>query len=225
MDLFKVIDIETIPSQALPEGLVPEFDRDSVKVGNIKDSTKIEEKIIAAEIEFNEGLDKKMSLDPDLCEVVCFAFKTPNDKWVYGHGQPCLVGDAWDVIKGSYINHVPLVSYNGIAFDLPVLWHSAMRYNIPVSPQMYSDLTKKYQNPYHYDLMQILAGWDRTKWKPLDFYLKLFGIGEKTGEGSEIYGWWQAQKYEKIKEHCENDCKLTAKLFERLVNWVVKEIP
>lgn len=223
--MYCIIDIETIPNQTLPEGVKPEFDPDSVKVGNIKDSTKIQEKVDAARKEFDEALDKKMSLDPDLCWVVCFGFKSPNDEWIYGHDQPCLVSDAWDVIKKNYLNHIPLVTYNGISFDLPVLLHQAMRLTIPVSAQMYADLVKKYDNPYHYDLMQILAGWDRTKWKSLDFYLKLFEIGEKTGEGSEIYECWKAGEYEKIKEHCKNDVRMTGKLFERLANWIIKEIP
>ena len=225
MNLFCVIDIETIPSQSLPDSVKPEFDPDTVKIGNIKDVLKIDEKINAAEQEFNNALDKKMSLDPDLCEVVCFGVKSSDNEWIYGHDQPCLVSDAWDVIKKAYLDHIPLVSFNGIAFDLPVLWHQAMCLTIPVDAQMYSDLTKKYDNPYHYDLMQILGGWDRTKWKSLDFYLKLFGIGEKSGDGSEIYGWWKVREYEKIKEHCENDVKMTGQLFERLMPWIVKAIP
>jgi len=220
---FTCFDIETIPCQLLPEGLKPEFNPDEVKLGNVKDQSKIDEKIEKAKQEFEEGLDKKMSLDPDLCEVVCFSYKTQDDKWTYGHDQP-LVCDAWEVIRKAFLDHIPLVSFNGIQFDLPVLWHSAMKLNIPVSPQMYSDLTKKYDNRYHYDLMQILAGWDRTRWKPLDFYLKLFGIGGKSGEGSEVYGWWKAGEYDKIKKHCEQDVLLTSKLFERLEPWIVKEM-
>jgi len=223
MDLFCVIDCETIPCQTLPQELKPEFDRDTVKIGSLKDVAKIDEKINAAKQEFDEGLDKKMSLDPDLCEVVCFA-ATPPIHW-FGYPDEQIVKEAWLFIERTYLDHTPLISYNGIGFDLPVLWHNAMRLNIPVSAQMYSDLTKKYDNHYHYDLMQILSGWDRTRWKPLDFYLKLFDIGEKSGEGSEIYGWWQAGEYDKIIEHCKQDVMMTAKLFERLTNWIVKEIP
>lgn len=221
---FCCIDLETIPSQSLPPGVKPEFDPDSVKTGNIKNERMIQDKIDIAKKDFNQALDKKMSLDPDLCEVVCFGKITPDDIWIYGHDQPCLVCDAWDVIKKAYLDHIPIVSFNGIQFDLPVLWHAAMRLGIPVSPQMYSDLTKRYENRYHYDLMQILSGWDRTKWKPLDFYIKLFGIGEKAGEGNEIYGWWKAGEYDKIREHCEADVKLTAKLFEKLEGYIVREI-
>ena len=215
---FITFDIETVPSTTLPEGVTPEFTRENVKLGNTIDPVKVKEKFAKARAEFDEALDKKMSLDPDLCEVVCFAIGSESEI-----DTETLIGDAWYIIKENYLNHIPLVSYNGIAFDLPVLWHQAMKLNIPVSPQMYYDLTKRYDNRYHYDLMEILAGWDRSKWKSLDFYLKLFGIGEKTGEGSEIYGWWKAGEYDKIKEHCEQDVKLTAKLFEKLAGYIVRE--
>ena len=224
---YCVYDIETIPSSTLPEGIKPEFDPESVKLGNTKDAQKVVEKIDKAKAEFNQALDKKMSLDPDLCEVVCFTVYT-EDAGSYSYAQNWsdtinIISNAWRLIEIAYLDHIPLVSFNGIAFDLPVLWHQAMKLNIPVSPQMYYDLTKRYDNRYHYDLMEILAGWDRSKWKLLDFYFKLFGIGEKIGEGSEIYGWWQAGLYENIREHCEQDVKLTAKLFERLQDYIVRE--
>lgn len=228
MTPFCTIDIETIPSRSLPEGIKPEFNPDEVKIGGLGE-TKKQEKIALAKEGFAEALDKKMSLDPDLCQVVCFSVITPYNTWTYGHDQPCLIGDAWDVIAKTYFDHIPIVTFNGIGFDLPVLWHQAMILGIPVSAQMYSDLTKRYDNHFHYDLMEILSTWDKMKnkrnWKALDFYLKLFGIGDKIGESSEIYGWWQNQEYDKIKEHCENDVRMTAKLFERLFNWIVKAIP
>lgn len=223
MTPFCVIDLESIPSTTLPESLKPTFNPDDVKLGNIKDEIKKQGKILLAKQEFDEALDKKMSLDPDLCEVVCFSVIAPGNTWTYGHDQPCLVSDAWDVIAKAYLDHIPLVTFNGIGFDLPVLLHAALKLNIPVSPQMYSDLTKKYENKWHYDLMQWFSGWDRTRWKPLSFYLKLFGIGDQSGEGSQIYDWWKAAQYDKIKAHCEEDVRLTAKLFERVAQWIIKE--
>ena len=222
---FCVYDIETIPSLSLPDGVKPEFSRDNVKLGNTLDPVKVKEKVAKAKAEFDAALDKKMSLDPDLCEVVCFGlYDSPtNNTAIRMSPKHIVAASAWTFIKEAYLKHIPLVSFNGIAFDLPVLWHQAMKLSIPVSPQMYYDLTKRYDNRYHYDLMEILAGWDRSKWKSLDFYLKLFGIGEKIGDGSEIYGWWQAGLYENIREHCEQDVKLTAKLFEKLQNYIVRE--
>ena len=78
---YAVFDIETIPCQSLPEGVKPEFDPDTVKLGNVKDQAKIDEKREKAKQEFEEGLIKKMSLDPDLCEVVCFVvYKSDIDE-------------------------------------------------------------------------------------------------------------------------------------------------
>ena len=37
-----IIDIETIPNQSLREDLKPKFNESTVKVGNIKDSSKIQ---------------------------------------------------------------------------------------------------------------------------------------------------------------------------------------
>ena len=228
---FCVIDCETIPNNAtLPEGVKPTFNPDDVKLGNLKDAAKIKEKIDYAQMDFVAGLDKKMSLDPDLCEVVCFVAidNIPND-FIYCCPDISfhnLIYAAWELIKEAYLDHIPLVSFNGLGFDLPVLWHQAMKLNIPVSAQMYYDLTKRYDNKYHYDLMEILATWDFTKkkTKSLAFYLRLFGLGEKTGEGSEIYTWWKSGDYDKIRIHCEADVELTAKLFEKLAPYIVKEV-
>lgn len=206
---FATFDIETIPCQTLDEDIKSDFAA-TIKTGNLGDE-KTQEKI-----------DKKMALDYDMCEVVCFVAK--GDKLCIADGEPIgIVKTAWREIRFAYLAHIPLVSFNGIGFDLPVLLHSAMRLNIPVSPQMYADLTKKWDNRYHYDLQQILAHWDKSKWRTLNFYLKLFGIGEKVGKGSQIYGWYKNQEYDKIREHCEADCRLTSKLFERVMDWIVIE--
>lgn len=222
---FCCFDIETIPCQSLPKSVRPEFDLNSVKLGNIKDPVKAGEKIDGARKEFDEALDKKMSLDPDLCEVVCCSTYYDGASYTYCQiQQHQIIEFVWDNIKGFYLDHIPLVSYNGIAFDLPVLLHAALKLNIPVSPRMYADLTKKYSTRYHVDLMQWFSGWDRTKWKSLDFYLNLFEIeGEKIGKGSDVYEWWKNQEYDKIREHCEQDVILTAKLFERVAPWIIEE--
>jgi len=228
---YLAFDIETIPQPDLPEGVKPEFDPESVKLGNVKDPEKIKVKLEEAEQQFESDLIKKMSLDPDLCEVVAFACFPEGEKVDFyaddnEHDEDTeyeIIHEAWDQIRTAYNTRIPIVSYNGIGFDLPVLFHAAIRLDIPLSPTMYLDLTRKYDNKVHYDLMQILAGWDRTKWKPLDFYLKLFGVGGKSESGSQVYEMWKAKEYEKIREYCKQDVLMTAKLFDRIFPWIIKE--
>ena len=228
MDKYLCIDIETIPFQSLPEGTMPEFDPESVKMGNIKDETKRAEKVAEAKAQFEAGLVKQMSLDPDLCEVIMVAILKEGDYLMESYGPYITeyerIYETWSLIAAAYQSRIPLVTYNGMGFDLPILLHAAIRLDVAVSPFMYSALTQKYNNPHHYDLMQWFSSWDRQKWKPLDFYLKLFDIGAKTSDGSQVYDMWKAGEHDKIREYCEQDVLMTARLFERVSPWIVKEV-
>jgi len=221
MSNFCCADIETVPNWDLPKECIPQFDPDSVKLGNLKDKDKVEAKIEEARQEFDKGLVKKMSLDPDLCRVVCVG--TGDSTSVLGSvwvDEKMLLEIVWKNITNLYFKHIPLVSFNGIQFDLPVLWHSAIRLGIPVDPQMYRDLTKKYDNRFNFDLMQILSGWDRTRYKSQDFYQRWLGFEGKKDSGSQVYQWWIDKEYEKIKQHCEADVNSLVKIWERLQPYV-----
>ena len=219
-------DIETIPHQNLPQGTKPEFDPSTVKHGNTKDQAIKDAKEAKARAIFNAGLVKTMSLHPDLCEVVTFCgmrydtISGEHEDTVVSC-EPDAVSSAWRFLSNAYHAFVPIVSYNGIGFDLPVLWHRSMELNVSISGRIYQDLTKRYSITHHYDLMQILAGWDRQKWKSLNFYLQRFGIGKKTGDGGDVYKMWKAGRTEQIEAYCKSDVELTAKLFARLESWIV----
>ncbi len=227
--LIAAFDIETIPNQNLPEGVTPAFDPLTVKHGQTKDPAKRETKEAAERAKFNHGLIKKMSLHPDLCEVVCFCgvrYDTisgvPSSIWTIASGEPETIETAWKFISDAYHAFLPIVSFRGIGFDLPVLLHRAMdlKYSA-VSGRVYQDITKRYSIRHHYDLMEILAGWERQKWESLDFYLRRFGIGKKTGDGGDVYKMWKAGRTKQIEAYCSNDVLMTAKLFARLEGWIV----
>jgi len=219
-------DIETVPAD-LPEDLIPKFDPSTVKLGNIKDEDKIKQKLAIARAMFTADLTKRMSLHPDLCQVVCFVgyrydtITRHRVSFTAVSGGAKSVRKGWEFIHAAYTQYVPLASYNGIGFDLPVLLHRAMLLNIPVPPGMYADITKRYSVRYHYDLMQVLSGWDRTRWESLDFYLRRFGIGVKEGNGKGVYKLWKEGKFEQIEEYCKKDVELTCGLFSRVEPWVV----
>lgn len=228
MEIY-AFDIETIPDIGIPSKCLPQFSPESVKVGNLKDQDKIDAKVAEARAEFDAGINKKMSLDPDLCKIFCFVgvlYDTNENKVltedIVNNGNITLM---WDAIAGQYENHVPIVSYNGMGFDLPVLHRQSMfddRCLVPAG--FYADLTRKYSNKKHYDLMQILAGWDRTKWKSLNFYLNRFGIqhGAPEMDGSMVYDEYKAGNIDKIVDYCKADVLATCELFTRIESWIVE---
>jgi len=219
-------DIESLPSQILPDEMKSEF-IETVKTGNMKDQAKIDAKI-----------NKKMATDKDLCQITTFVgyiYDTSKSKiidkkvfqWPPLDEEYELVSGAWDFIKHAYTDKIPLVSFGGNGFDLPVLFAAAMRLDIPLSRAMYENITYRYENKRHYDLMRSLTGEIHpVTGKSLNFYLNLFHLGNKTEgmDGSKVYPAWQAKEYTKISDYCEQDVLKTAKLFERVEPWIVKEI-
>ena len=227
------IDIETIPHQSLPGGCRPEFNASEVKTGNAG-AEKAQLKIEKERIKFEETLTKKMSTSPTLCQVCTFCgmlFDTETDEIkdkvsiqiseeIEDDEYEC-IHDAWNFIRKSREKKIPLVTFNGIGFDVPVLIFRAMALDIPI-PMETKNLLKKYEARDHYDLMQLLAHWDRQGWQKLDFYLKLFRIGKKLDDmdGSKVYAAWQAKEFDKIKAYCENDVFQLCELFQRVESWI-----
>lgn len=230
---FAVIDIETIPAQRLPEACVPKFDESSVKLGNLKDALKIRDKIDDARTEWESTLAKKMSLDPDCCQVVCvgtFDSETGFQVFRADHevAETTLLIDVWWWIREHYHNRVPLVSFNGIGFDLPILHRRAMLQDVSIAPDMYQALTRRHEhNTDHFDLMWLLAGRNpfngNLATKSLDYYLNRFGLGSKMEDwdGSKVYPAWQQGLFEQIAEYCRHDVEMTSRLFRRVSPWLI----
>jgi DNA polymerase elongation subunit (family B) len=229
-----VIDIETIPAQSLPEESLPKFDETSVSVGNLKDPWKIKEKVEEARKKFEADLDKKMSLDPDLCQVCCFGYGDRKDQQAISardeESELDLIIDAWEIIGKTYRDKIPVVTFNGASFDLPVLLRRAMLLDISVAPGMVAHLLARYDNWRHYDLMQMLGFRNPFSGKlethGLDYYLKRFGLGAKFKEmtGADVYPAWKENRHADIMAYCRQDVEMTVALFGRVAPWIISPI-
>ena len=227
-------DLETLPNLSIPENCKPIFDESDIKLGNLKDPVKIAAKMEEERALFDQKLCKKMSTDPTLCQLCTFVgiiYDTDSGESIEevavqvtaedDNDDYLAVTDGWKFIARAYQERIPLVSFNGIGFDLPVMFFRAMLQDVPVDGFMYNRLLMKYKNQFHYDLMQILAGWDRTRWNKLEYYLQLFGLGSKEGmSGADVYPAYMAGEFNKIKEYCRNDVLETCKLFARVAPWI-----
>ena len=123
----------------------------------------------------------------------------------------------------GYSQKYPLVSYNGLGFDLPAMRARAMIQDIPINNRMYSNFMKKWEgNEHHFDLMRVLLNFDYKKYKKLDFYLHRLKIGSKTEgmDGSKVYAAFQEKRFSEIQTYCEEDVLQTARLFARVEPWI-----
>ena len=233
-------DIETIPDQNIPELCIPKLDESDVKYGNTKDPAKQQIILETKKTEFQEKLSKKMSVTAGLAQICTFVgieYDTEENKIIskvsiqvtkeFNGDDLGAVSNGWDFVKRMYNKRVPLVSFNGIGFDFPVMWHRAIIQDVPIDKIMYDRLTPRYGGKFHYDLLGILAGWtlDKMKGHKLEFFLQRYKIGSKGDmDGSQVFEAWQLGEYDRIQKYCEADVLQTAELFARVEPWIKIDI-
>jgi len=148
--------------------------------------------------------------------VRVWSLGTPSD------GERDLVQRFFDGIE----KYTPqLVSWNGAAFDLPVLHYRALLHGI--AGCCYWDLGddnkdfrwNNYLNRFHtrhVDLMDMLSGYQNRAWAPLDEIARLCGLPGKLGmDGSQVYPAWRRGEIGAIRSYCETDVANTYLLFQR----------
>lgn len=236
MSTWGTFDIETIPLSNLPDELQPKFDEGAVKLGNLKDRFKIQEKMDEERAKFAATLDKTMSLDPDLCMICAFVGHLSNGdrkEWkrnIFAPNEEAehnLLVSAWSWFRDCYKARIPIVGFNSKSSDLPILRRRAMLQDVSVPPALYEALSRRYETKHHVDLMEVLGNRNlfsgKVEYKSLDYYLKRFGIGAKYNgmSGADVYPLFKEGEYQRILEYCQDDVLKTAMLFQRVAPWIL----
>jgi 3'-5' exonuclease len=113
-----------------------------------------------------------------------------------------------------------LVSFNGRAFDLPVLEMQALRYGCQ-APRYFNEKyghRYRYSEERHYDLFDFLSnvGVHRIR-GGFNLLARLIGLPGKTWvDGSMIQGLWEAGQLSMIHTYCRQDVIQTYGLFLRI---------
>lgn len=113
-----------------------------------------------------------------------------------------------------------LVTWNGNAFDLPVLRYRAMLHGV-AAPFFYrTDGEWKYNNYHgryhdmHVDLMDVLAGYGASDRLGLDLFARLQGLPGKTvTHGEDVHLHVLAGEDEVVRAYCELDALNTLLLY------------
>jgi 3'-5' exonuclease len=133
------------------------------------------------------------------------------------YSEADLVHEFWrrvEVFPGT------LVSFNGRAFDLPVLELQALRYGCQ-APRYFNEKyghRYRYSDEHHYDLFEFLsnAGVHRIR-GGFNLLAQLIGLPGKTWvDGSRIQGLWEAGQLQAIHTYCRQDVIQTHGLFLRI---------
>lgn len=117
-----------------------------------------------------------------------------------------------DVVDPKTQDVEGLVTFNGLAFDLPVLMARSRLLRVP-APVLNLD---KYRTP-HVDLMQKLTWNGVVQARSLKWFAKRFGLNtDDAFSGALIAQLYEDQNWDAITKHVESDVTLTRQLAERL---------
>lgn len=108
-----------------------------------------------------------------------------------------------------------LVTYNGRAFDLPVIALRSLAWGV-AQPWYYREVRSRYSEAGHLDLCDWLADHGAVRAGRLDAIARLIGLPGKAGiDGSQVGGLYQAGALDAIERYCLGDVAQTALLLLR----------
>lgn len=197
-----VLDLETIAIDDAASYVRP--------AANLKDEAKIRASI--------EERAAKAALHPWLCRIIALGWCEEGEDVERVEVAPSesseriMLREFWGVVTSGNTGVRPIVTFNGLTFDLPVLMVRSLLLGVKY-PTLNLD---RFRTP-HIDLFQRLSFGDREKGMSLKLYAQRcgFDVSDVFG-GKEVAQLYEDGNLDAIKSHCASDVRLTRQLAERL---------
>ena len=122
-----------------------------------------------------------------------------------------ILHEFWDAVRDGDNIH-KLIGFNVALFDLPLLCRSSYRLGVPVPSALREG---RYWSRSVIDLRDLWTFNDRQTVGSLDTVAKYFGVGAKTGSGTDFSNLWQTDR-PKAEAYLKNDISITAAIARKL---------
>lgn len=224
-----VLDIETAADPqlvAVALAVEPRFTAPS----NYKDPEKIAAYAEAAAAQWRAGIVSDAGLTPRTGRVVCVGlqdFDVAGDPKVLRVGGPLVSGLGYDTERellaaaglALAAPDTTIVTFNGMAFDVPFLRWRMVRHGVPV-PDCLKHTAGRFMGPRHYDLRLILSDGDRRAHGTLESWALALGVSDvphKGGmDGSDVQAYVDAGRWEELASYCARDVVASAAVWAKI---------
>lgn len=223
-----VLDIETVPRDLRGEPRkVQEYvwERALRRTAEPVPELTLEDYLGRADAEELRGVRERielfMTLRPEFGQVVCVGMghdargelelKALTARQPDGERQ--VLEGFWEALRGRRDRR--FVTFNGLAFDLPYLLRRSIY--LGVLPTSALPL-RPFALDSHFDVMRVLANWERGDAVRLDIVAELMGLSKSPPgmDGSQVLGLWRAGRVEEIEAYCLGDVRLVYEIFLRV---------
>lgn len=123
-----------------------------------------------------------------------------------GEDEKKILEEFWS----RYIDNLKIITFNGDGFDIPFIIKRSLINNIKMKKIGTLVDLRKIVNGFFYSYNKYEKG-------TLNDWSNVLGFGDKDSNGEEMIKAFERNDYEFIKEHCEEDVKLTKALYKRCV--------
>ena len=176
-------------------------------------------------IEFQERevidylIKKKIGRDfhPFFSKMIAVGLQDEGDSpiLIAGENEADILSEFWEKIDMIHPNLI--VSFNGMAFDVPFLGLRSISNNVKPS---FTIATNKWQmeTSNHFDCMHALSMKGNFSWVSLEMACRLLGIEIPTDRvrATRLEELYKAKDWEAIRKRTKQDLKLTEQLFLKI---------
>lgn len=141
--------------------------------------------------------------------ISCICAKTSEGKIFQeaGDNEITIIANFIEFVKQNITKDYNLISFNGIAFDLPFIF-----VRNTMNDLLYSDVfVLKTFN--HIDLMKITKKWISLEDMGLLYNCSL----KKSLNGFEAIKLYKEKRFEELKQYCLNDVSLTEEIYNKMI--------
>lgn len=146
-------------------------------------------------------------LDSINSRITCIVLMNINTEEIisfYGQNEKCILDNFWNFVNK---NVTKLFSFYGDSFDLPFIIKRSIINNEKINIVNHIDLAKVI-NSLHISNKPYEKG-------KLSDWAKILGFEVKTENGFQMLKYFEEKRFIKIKQHCEEDVKITLELYKR----------
>jgi DNA polymerase elongation subunit (family B) len=216
------LDLETVPLNAALQKPYPAEQR--TPPGNYRDPAKIAEWRANDQLAWATERIKQYSLSPLTGRIIAvgLAVDPPHDNAdeIVTHSLVARTEADEHELLTRLVKRIdaeadPLVTWNGMGFDVPFLLTRCAILGVP-TPR--ANLCRRYDTRAHYDVKMVTAQWDQHKARQttLGDWAEAFGLSGKLAHGSDVYAMAQRGQLSEIAAYAADDARLTLALYHRV---------
>lgn len=213
-----VLDIETAPDIApdMEEWLCNKKHSKIQAPANYKDPEKIEQYVKDKAEGIIGDIYDKAPFRATTGKIVCLGLCVDGESTPYARDEErYLLGGFWNYFLEK--EHPRLVTFNGMAFDLPFCIQRSLLLGVNVPPGVQNIYLNRYdKGKIHFDIMKEWTCGVYGEYISLHELCLAFGIEPPVGDGADVPRLYEEGDIEAIIKHNKSDLIATWEVYQRM---------